>query len=146
MICIDPSPSYFAPVKLPMLDADGALQEHRFDVLFKRLTAAEVKAFFEPGADRPAKQSDADVVRPFVLGWREVKDAKGYDVPFSQEALARLLEIPNAGTWIMTALFESWNPSTGAVSLAESVAAGHERYGLLVVHGHAGEGFANIAA
>ena len=127
MICIDPSPSYFAPVKLPMLDADGALQEHRFDVLFKRLTAAEVKAFFEPRAEgidgqTIGKQSDADVVRPFVLGWREVKDAKGYDVPFSQEALARLLEIPNAGTWIMTALFESWNPSTGAVSLAAKAA------------------------
>jgi hypothetical protein len=37
-------------------------------------------------------------------------------------------------------------PVAGAVRLAEGVAAGDQRHGLLVVHRHAGEGLADVAA
>jgi len=121
MISITLSPTYYAPVCVKTLDADGRLKDCHFDVIFERWTRDQVKDFFE----RPVKdQSDADLARKVVKGWRGVGDAQGHAVPFSAEALELLLRsIPNAGTEIVNALVQSWNPTKGSTLSAVEKAA-----------------------
>lgn len=95
-----PSATYFWPVTV-QLPLDGEKTDDQpFTAEFKRLTRSEVTEI------EKASQTDADMVRAVLVGWRDVTD-DGQDVPFSPEALAQLLDIPQAPIAVIRAFYES---------------------------------------
>ena len=102
MLVLDLSPAYFAPVRLPILDAYGALTEIKFDAQFRRLSHAELKAYMED-----ASLSKEQAVRQVMVGWKLVMDKDGLPVSFGDENFARLLNIPGASNAIWEGLLLS---------------------------------------
>lgn len=105
MFTLDLSQSYWWPVKFKVPSHNGLdLVDMSFEVEFKRFTASQVTAMFQrAGTDHVA---DSELAREVVIGWRQVVGASGA-IPFSTEALGRLLEVAGAGSAIMRAFFES---------------------------------------
>lgn len=84
MFKLDPSPSYFAPVAIDILDDDGIKRTHRFDARFARLNESQVA---DIQAQAEAKTiTDTDVLDRVLLGWRGVQDASGVDLPYTRDA------------------------------------------------------------
>lgn len=118
MFVMDLSPAYFAPVRITLLDADGALQEHVFDMQFVRFTQSQIDAFVN------AKDISAeDACKQVVRNWRHVVDAQGLAVPFSADNLDRLLKIPAIAAAVLQAFVRSWTPTEGTASAAGQEAA-----------------------
>lgn len=116
-IVMDLSPAYFAPVKVSLLDADGNLQQHQFDVQFVRLNKAGIETFIED------QQSAADdIVFKVVRNWRHVTDAQGLSVPFSEDNLKLLLAVPGMGNALLQAFVASWVPKEGCTAAGEEAA------------------------
>jgi hypothetical protein len=118
MFIMELSPAYFAPVRITLLDADGILQEHVFDMQFVRFTQSEVDEFVS------AKDlSTEDACKQVVRNWRHVMDAQGLAVPFSADNLDKLLKIPGMAAGVLQALVRSWTPTEGSASAAGQEAA-----------------------
>ncbi|MFP5250529.1 MAG: phage tail assembly chaperone, partial [Acidobacteriota bacterium] len=77
----------------------GTYQTNSFIVEFKRLSVAEMKQLPQDG-------TDADIARRVVAGWNEVEDANGQPLPFSAEALDKLLDIVGVAPAIVRTYFE----------------------------------------
>ena len=80
------SRTHTAPVTFRTPADGGTYQTHSFTVEFKRLTVSELKQLPQDG-------TDADIARRVVVGWNEVEGSNGDRVPFSSEALDKLLDI-----------------------------------------------------
>lgn len=111
MFVMDLSPRYYAPVRIPIQDANGQLSEVTFDAHFERLTNAEITAYME---DKQLTTEDA--VRKVMKGWKLVKTKDGLDAPFNEENFAWLLNIPGAAKAIWDALLLSAYRPQGAFS------------------------------
>ena len=132
MFKLDLSPTYFAPASIQMLDGDGALTTHQFDLLFKRMNADDLadllsehrsqdeKILLERDLDKRKKLEKASDVKAkqlitrVVVGWRGVTGADDTDLPFSADNLARFLRIVGMQGVILTAFFESLKPEKSA--------------------------------
>jgi hypothetical protein len=118
MFFMDLSPAYFAPVRISLLDADGALQEHVFDVQFVRFTQSQVEEFVN------AKDlSTEDACKQVVRNWRHVVDAQGLSVPFSADNLDKLLKIPGMAAGVLQGFVRSWIPTEGSATASGQEAA-----------------------
>ena len=109
MLVLNMSPTYFAPVRIKLLDAEGALQEHRFDAQFERWNMDQIKAYFESTTQR----SDADVARSALKGWRHIGRPGGVAFEFNDANLEELLQVPGMATALVEALIQSWRPTEG---------------------------------
>ena len=118
MFKLDLSPTYFAPVSLPMLNAEGVLENHQFDARFRRLDTAQVDALMQEGEAGNLK--DEPTVRGHMVGWRGVQDADGTEIPFSDDALNKLLAINGARAALARAFLRSLDPQEGAVLTAKN--------------------------
>jgi hypothetical protein len=118
MFVMDLSPAYFAPVQKTLLDANGALKKHVFDMQFVRFTQSQIDAFLD-AKDISAKDACKQVVR----NWMYVVDTQGLAVPFSADNLDQFLEIPGMAADVLQAFVRSWNPTEGSVSAAGQEAA-----------------------
>lgn len=118
MLNLDMSPAYYAPVRLPVLDAQGQLADMVFDAYFRRLGQTEIDKLL---GDKDLVATDA--VRQVVLGWKLVVDGQGLPVPFSADNLGRLLDIPGMAAAILQGFVRSWAPTEGASSAAGAEAA-----------------------
>lgn len=65
----------------------GGVEECRIEVKFKRLTISQFKAF--------ETKEIAEVLAEVALDWRGIDDDAGRPVPFTPEAVAQLLDMPN---------------------------------------------------
>lgn len=101
MFVINKSLSYKWPVTIKIPVDGGRYEEHTFDVQFRRLSQQEIRSAIS--GDSPA---DDDFVRKVVTGWSGITDENG-DLPFSDTALARVMDIPGVSAAIITAFFES---------------------------------------
>ena len=111
MIVMDLSPRYYAPVRIPIQDANGQLSELTFDAHFVRLTHAEIIAHMED-----KELSTEEAVRKVMKGWKLVKTKDGSDASFNEENFAWLLNIPGAPKAIWDALLLSAYRPQGAFS------------------------------
>lgn len=106
MFTLELSPTYFWPVKFAAPSADGAkVDQHDFDVEFKRLDADELKALMKRAAEK--KLSDEQVAATLVVGWRGVRDKGGEPVPYTVGNLNRLLNVLGLASAVMRAYFDS---------------------------------------
>ena len=76
-----------------------------FDAEFKRLPQSRIEQVIERSNTDTIK--DAEFAREVITGWQGVTDAKGADVPYSNEALSKLLDVPLVAGAIVQAFFAS---------------------------------------
>lgn len=92
MFRINPSPTFNAPVKIPVA---GQSEPVTIGVEFRHMSRSRLTTFF----DECAGQTDAQVLAQIVAGWSDV------DRPYSPEALALLIDNYPGAT---RALFETF--------------------------------------
>ena len=92
--------TYFWPITAHVAEDGQIVEKVLFEVEFKR---HGVKDIVEIGKQDPLEQ-----IKSIIVGWRGCKDIEGDDVPFSETALADLVEeFPD-----VTALFfQAYNDS-----------------------------------
>ena len=102
------------PVSL-LLPGDGGRRElSTFKAEFKVLSQSRLNEIgriaraVEKGEAPEDEISAQDLAQEMLIGWSDVKDDDGKDVPFSEFALAQLLEIPTAAAQIVRTYYESY--------------------------------------
>ncbi len=105
--------SYTWPVPL-LIPVDGGRREkHSFDAEFKRLPQSRINEIIklaralELGRGDDESLDDKTAAREVLIGWTGITDDAGKEVPFSESALAELLEIPTIAGQIIRAWFNS---------------------------------------
>ena len=100
------SDSYSWPVAFDIPVDGGRHQRVTFDGVFKRVSQSRMR---EIGQMIQEEQlTEADLVSEILVGWSGITDDDGKDVPFSQAAMERLLDVPMLATAIATAYFGSF--------------------------------------
>ncbi len=110
MFVISQSDSYTWPVKVKIPIDGGRFSEQPFTAKFKRLHTSRIEQAME-AKDQPV----ADFCKEVMIGWSGVKESSdGPEMPFSTEALEKLLEVPT----VALAIFMAW---------CESVSGGKQK-------------------
>ena len=99
------SDSYSWPVTVEFPVDGGRFEKQTFDAEFKRLPQSRIEQVIERSNTDTIK--DAEFAREVITGWQGVTDAKGADVPYSNEALSKLLDVPLVAGAIVQAFFAS---------------------------------------
>jgi hypothetical protein len=108
------SATYTWPITL-VLPVDGGRREKAtFDAELRRLPQSRINEIVKLArrmdtglAEDGEELLDQDAVREVMIGWDGVTDDKGQPIPFSEAALAQLIEIPTVAAQIIRAWFES---------------------------------------
>lgn len=104
MFKIVQSDEYTWPVTVEVPTDGGRSDKSTFDAKFKRLTQSrmdEIRKGISAG-----DVTDVDLAREVLVGWSGVVDDKG-DVPYSEAARDRLLDIPTVSSAVVMALLGS---------------------------------------
>ena len=108
------SDSYTWPVTLVIPVDGGRREKHTFDAEFTRLSQTRINEIVRQAkessgelAKDPAMLEDQTACAEILIGWSNVVDDKGDDVPFSIKALDQLLELPTIAAQIIRAWSES---------------------------------------
>jgi len=109
------SATYTWPVRLTLATDGGKRIVETFDAEFRRLPQSRINEIVRlaRASERGRFEDDAealedqDVAREILAGWDGVQDDAGKPVPFSESALAQLLEIPTVAGQVIKAWFES---------------------------------------
>lgn len=99
------SDTYRWPVTFDVPVDGGRHERHSFDGEFRRLNQSRIR---EMGQQIEAGDvTDAELATEVLVGWTGITDDDGKDVPFSQAALQRLLDVPMVAAAIVLAYFNS---------------------------------------
>lgn len=106
------TPTYRWPVKVVIADDGGHRSIHTFDAEFRRLSQSRIDEIRALVRDIERGRvdddySDQDAAREILAGWDGITDDNDKAIPFSEAALARVLEIPTVAGQIVKAWFES---------------------------------------
>lgn len=107
------SPTYKWPIPLVLPTDGGRREKHTFDGEFRRLPQSRINEVIrlarlqERGKLDDEELQDGDLAREVLAGWSGVTDDDAKEIPFSEAALAQLLEIPTVAGQIVRAWFES---------------------------------------
>lgn len=94
------------PVTVEIPADGGKLDKQTFEVEFKKLSKSELEKFFEGSREDGA--TDVTLCCDIMVGWSGVSEADGSHIPFSKEAVARVLDAePKIGAAIIGAFLES---------------------------------------
>ncbi len=104
MFKIAQNPSYKWPVAVHIPADGGKFVKATFTAEFRALAQSEMDNVL---ADIRDGDRDADFAGECLIGWSGVQDADGADLPFSDEAKARLLNIPYVRAAVVAAFFDS---------------------------------------
>jgi len=104
MFKIAENPTYKWPVTVQVPKDGGKFVPATF--------TAELKALGQGDIDRAiaaASNGDdnADILLEVLVGWSGVQDADGTELPYSEEARAKLLDIPYVRRALVAAFFDS---------------------------------------
>lgn len=94
----------------------GAVEEHKFHLSAKRISAEEAASLFQEGSDQ-AEQTINEFLADKLTGWRGQKLVIGDDdkpADFNPESLAALLSLPAASPVIYTDYLREISASSGA--------------------------------
>lgn len=112
---LDLSDGYTWPVEFS-LAVDGGHETQTFEARFARVSQERTEQLLRAGREyamslqdgQPAAgMSDRDIAEELLIGWSDVKDGKGGEVPFSKAAKAKLLSVPGVAAAVMTAWCKS---------------------------------------
>lgn len=108
------SNTYTWPVALVLPVDGGRRDKHTFEGEFRRLPQTRInqivrlaRASERGRLNDDEELLDQDAARELIAGWSGVVDDDGKEIPFSDSALAQLLEIPTVAGQIVRAWFES---------------------------------------
>jgi hypothetical protein len=112
---LNQSETYDWPVPLLIPTDNGKKIKANFDATFRRLTQTRINAIvrqakaFERSRvyDEEAELQDQDTAREILAGWNGVLDDDDEQIPFSESALNKMLDIPTVAAQIVRAWFES---------------------------------------
>jgi hypothetical protein len=106
MFVVTQSSSYKWSVKVKTPIDGSRFNEQTFDALFKRIPQSRVDEMRSSVNDNEAWSKD--IAKEVMVGWDGVQDANG-DLPFSEDALRTVLEIPGVAACIAISFFDSIN-------------------------------------
>ncbi|MFZ9654548.1 MAG: phage tail assembly chaperone [Limnohabitans sp.] len=98
------STTYTWPVTVEYPVDGGRTEKSTFDGEFKRLPQSRIKEI--TAAVEANELTDVDIAEEVLVGWSGVSDGAD-EIPFSQSALAQLLEVPLVASAIVMAFFNS---------------------------------------
>lgn len=108
------SDSYTWPVTLVIPVDGGRREKHTFDAEFKRLPQTRIneivrqaKGISDGASDDAVMLEDQSACAELLVGWSNVVDDSGEEIPFSVKALDQLLELPTIAAQIIRAWTES---------------------------------------
>lgn len=108
------STTYTWPIQIVLPTDGGRKEKFTFDGEFRRLSQTRINELrrvaraMELGRVSDEEELvDQDGAREVLAGWSGVVDDDGKEIPFTESALAQLLEIPNVAGQILKAWFES---------------------------------------
>ena len=108
------SDSYTWPVTLVIPTDGGRREKHTFDAEFKRLPQTRIneivrqaKGISDGSSDESVILEDQSACAELLVGWSNVVDDSGEEIPFSVKALDQLLELPTIAAQIIRVWTES---------------------------------------
>jgi hypothetical protein len=99
------SDTYSWPVAFDIPVDGGRHQRVTFDGVFKRVSQSRMREIGQ--MIQEDQLTEADLVSEILVGWSGITDDDGKDLPFSQKALAQLLDVPMLAAAIATTYLES---------------------------------------
>lgn len=107
MFTLTDNPTYWWPVEVPMPSQSeaGKTEPVRFDAQFRHLGLEETEKL--QGELGKTVTTDAQLVMRICTSWREVRDGHGNDLPFTEENVRRLLNVPHS----MDAIYAAFKAS-----------------------------------
>ncbi len=89
MFKLSKSDTFSWPVKVKFPVDGGRTLEETFDVVYKRFSQSKIKEMLavENG-------TDVEFAKQILVGWKGVVDDAGTEIPFSEEACEKLLDVP----------------------------------------------------
>lgn len=106
MFKLSQNTTYRWPVTVHIPQDGGKFVKATFTAEFRALPQNEIDQVI---TDAREGDRDADLCAECLTGWSGVQDGDGTDLPFSDEAKAKLLNVPYARIALVTAFFESLN-------------------------------------
>lgn len=100
--------SFWYPVRVEMLDAEGVRRTHEFRARFRRYGRAEFERLLE--RVRAGETNDLALAREVLLDWKDVRDEDGNELPFGPEARERLLDLWPVLPAVVAAFLEAHSP------------------------------------
>lgn len=113
MLKINTSGTFFWPVTVSLPADGGRFERSTFDAEFKRMKVSEVEAMV--ARVYTGEVTGVAAVRTFFVGWRGVVD-DGQDVPFSEDALTQVLDMPG----VANAVFEAFREAMSGKARAKN--------------------------
>jgi len=109
------SDTYTWPITLVIPVDGGRREKHTFDGEFKRLPQTRINEIVRiaRATERNRFEAEEEVLEDqaacaeILVGWSNVVDDDGNEIPFSVSALDQLLELPTIAGQIVRAWFES---------------------------------------
>jgi hypothetical protein len=108
------SATYTWPITLVIPMDGGRRDKHTFDGEFRRLPQSRINEIIKlaRAAERGRLNDDEelldqDAAKEILAGWSGVVDDDAKEIPYSETALAQLLEIPTVAGQIVRAWFDS---------------------------------------
>lgn len=106
MFKISQKPTYKWPVTVSIPDDGGKFTKGTFTAEFKALSQDEIDTIIKAGRDG---DETSDILHEALIGWSAVQDADGSDLPYSEEAKAKLLRMAYVRFALLDAFFNSIN-------------------------------------
>lgn len=102
MFVISQSESYAWPVEVKLPASGGTFDKHTFEAEFKRMPASRIRELI-------AREDilDIDFCREVMVGWKGIVDNNMKEIPFSETARDRMLDVPGVAQAIYAAFLES---------------------------------------
>jgi len=104
MFKIAQKPTYKWPVTVHIPADGGKFTKGTFTAEFNALPQDQIDKIIKDGRDG---DETSDICREALVGWSAVQDEEGNDLPFSEEAKAKLLNIAYARYALLDAFFSS---------------------------------------
>ncbi len=104
MFKIAQEPSYKWPVTVHIPKDGGKFVKATFSAEFRALPQDEIDNVLQDIRDG---DRDADFATTSLIGWSGVQDMDGSELPYSDEAKAKLTNIPYVRNALVAAFFES---------------------------------------
>ncbi len=102
MFTLDQDDSYTWPIKVSLAANGGRFIEQTFDAIFKRNTQTKIKEMLNA-----EEASDFSFAQDVLVGWKGINDKSGADIPFSEGARDKLLDVPAVANAIVQAYIDS---------------------------------------